>query len=151
MSMRAFRSATLILALGLSPSCETSTGPPDPGNGSYAVVFTPGRLVYATVNCDRFVTHAVLSLGRVDRGFDLSTNLYDDCSRAGGGFTFWEVLILGHYFVNDTLLTFTPESGATPPFTGSFDANYVRLTLPARSDSLAITPIALELGPKVSF
>ena len=149
MSIRASQSAALILGLVLS--CNTSTGPTDPGDASYAVVFTPGRLVYATVNCDRFVTHAVLSLGRRDRGFDLSTNLYDDCSRAGGGFTFWEVLILGHYSMNDTLLAFTSESSTTPPFTGSFDGTYVRLTLPARSDSLAATPIGLELGPKVPF
>lgn len=149
MSIRAFRFAVLIVGLGFS--CDTTTGPPDPGDASYAVEFTPGRLVYATVNCDRFVTHAVLSLGRRDRGFDLSTNLYDDCSRAGGGYTFWEVLILGQYAMTDTLLAFTPESGATPPFTGSFDAEYVRLTLPARTDSLAATPIALELGPKLPF
>ena len=149
MSIRPLPTVALILGFGLS--CDTSTGPPDPGDASYAVEFTPGRLVYATVNCDRFVTHAVLSLGRRDHGFDLSTNLYDDCSRAGGGYAFWEVLILGHYSMNDTLLTFTPESGATPPFTGSFDAAYVRLMLPARSDSLAPTPIALELGPKVPF
>ena len=149
MSIRGFAFAVLNLAVGLS--CDTSTGPPDPGNASYAVEFTPGRLVYATLNCDRYVTHAVLSLGRRDRRFDLSTNLYDDCSRSGGGYAFWEVLILGHYTINDTLLAFIPESGATPPFAGSFDAAYVRLTLPARSDSLALTPIPLELGPKVPF
>ena len=149
MDIRALACATLILGLALS--CDTSTGPPDPGDASYSVEYTPGRLVYATVNCDRFVVHSVLSLGRRDHGFDLSTNLYDDCTRAGGGYTFWEVLILGHYSVNDTLLTFTPESGATPPFTGSFDAAVVRLTLPGRSDSLAPTPIALELGNKTPF
>lgn len=135
----------------LGAACGTATGPLDPGDASYDVVYNPGRVVHATVNCDRAMTHAVIGMGRRDRGFDLSINLYDDCSRAGGGFTFWEVLILGHYTVTDTLLTFTPESGATPPFPGSFDAAHVRFTLPARSDSLAPTPIDMELGDKVSF
>lgn len=132
-------------------ACDDATGPPDPGDASYAVVYDPGRLVYATVNCDRLLTHAVLSLGRRDRGFGLSINVVDDCSRAGGGFAFWEVLILGHYSVADTLLTFMPESSGTPQFSGAFDADYVRLTLPPRSDSLAPTPIAVELGPRVPF
>jgi hypothetical protein len=148
-SVRALVPAALMLGLGLS--CDTSTGPADPGDASYAVEYTPGRLVSVTPSCDRFVTHAVLSLGQRNRGFDLSTNLYDDCSRTEGGFTFWEVLIIGHYSITDTLLAFTPESGATPAFTGTFDATHVRLTLPARSDSLAVTPITLELGPRTPF
>lgn len=146
---RALLSTVIVLAAGLS--CDSSTGLPDPGGASYAVVYDPGRVVYATLNCDRLLTHAVLSLGRRDRGFDLSINLVDDCSRAGAGYAFWEVLILGRYSVTDSLLTFTPESPGTPPFSGTFDATSVRLMLPARSDSLAPTPIAVELGEKFPF
>lgn len=148
MNLRALPPAALIV--GLTVSCSASTGP-DPGGAVYAVDYTPGRLVSATAGCDRFVTHAVLGLGRAERGFELSINLYDDCTRTGGGFEFWEVLVLGHYAIDDTLLAFTPESGATPPFTGAFDTTHVRLTLPPRPDSLAAAPIALELGPRMSF
>jgi hypothetical protein len=138
-------------ALLVSPACESSTGPPDPGGASYSVGYTPGRLVFATVNCDRLLTYAILSLGQRDRGFELSVNIVEDCSRAGAGYGYWEVLILGRYTVIDSVLTFTPDAAATAPFTGTFDGAYVRLTLPVRSDSLAPAPIAVVLGPRSPF
>ena len=146
-----WRAVAVAVALVAGSTCDSPTGLPDPGDASYAVVYDPGRLVYATLNCDRFVTHAVLSLGRRDRGFGLSVNLHDDCTRAGGGFAFWEVLILGRYAVSDSTLTFTPEAAGDPEFPGTFDARYVRVTLPARADSLAPTPIPMELGPRHPF
>lgn len=139
--------AAALLVLG--PACRSSTGPPDPGGASYSVVYDPPRVVFATVNCDRSIPYAIISLGRGD--FGLSINIIEDCSRSGGGFSFGEVLILGSYSVRDTTLSFVPEEARTPPFSGSFDASYVRITVPARTDSLAATPILVELGPRQPF
>lgn len=146
---RARALATLTLVLGLA--CDTAPQAPDPGDAIYSVAYTPGHLVYATYACDRLLTHAVLSLSRRVHGFDLSVNLVDDCTRVGGGFSFWEVLILGDYEVTDTSLTFTPDQASTPAFTGSFDARSLRLTLPPRADSLAPTPIDVEFESKTPF
>ena len=140
-----------LLVLGNLSCDHTTTGPPDPGDATYPLVYDPPRLVYSTANCDRFLTHAVTSLGRRNHDFDLSINVTQDCSRAGGGFAYWEVLILGHYSVVDTMITFKPASSLTLQFTGTFDANYIRLTLPPRPDSLAPSSLALELGPKIPF
>lgn len=140
--------ALALLALG---GCATDPRAPDPGDALYAAGFTPGRLVYATINCDRFLTHAVMSLGRRAHEFDLSVNLYDDCTRAGGGFTYWEVLVLGTYTTDGSLVSLQPTSGATPPFTATFDGTFMRVSLPARTDSLAATPILLQLGPREAF
>lgn len=101
--------------------------------------------------CDRYLSYAILSLGRRNQGFDLSINVMNDCTRAGGGWTYGEVYTSGHYSVTDSVLTFTPDPGRMPPFSGTFDATYVRLTLPVRSDSLALEPIPLQLGPKRPF
>lgn len=139
------------VVLAASASCDSNHGPPDPGGASYAVEFSPGQVIHATLNCDRLLTHALLGLGTRERDFDLSINIVEDCSRAGGGFAFWEVLILGRYLVTDSVLSFTPESGTTPEFSGTFDATHVRLTLPPRSDSLAPTPITMQLGPRTPY
>ena len=149
MWLRLILSTAILYMLALG--CGQEPEPPDPGDAVYAADFTPGRLVYATVSCDRFLTHAILSLSRRVHSFDLSVNLTDDCSRSGGGFAFGQVLVLGTYAATDTLVSFTPTSGATPPFTAGFDGTYMRVTLPARSDSLAATPIMLQLGPRQPF
>jgi hypothetical protein len=139
------------VVVALTASCESSTAPADPGDASYSVALTPAPIIYATVNCDRYLSYAILSLGRRLQEFDLSINVMNDCTRAGGIWTYGEVYIRGHYSTTDTVLTFTPDPGRTPPFSGTFDATYVRLTLPARADSLAPTPIPLQLGPKMPF
>jgi hypothetical protein len=139
------------VAVAVTTSCDSSTAPPDPGDASYSVALAPAPIIYATVNCDRYLSYAILSLGRRLRGFDLSINVMNDCTRAGGIWTYGEVYISGHYSVTDSVLIFTPDPGRTPPFAGTFDPTYVRLTLPARSDSLALTPIPLQLGPKMPF
>jgi hypothetical protein len=147
-SRRSLKAAAIATLVAIA-SCNSSTGPPDPSGASYSRAFDPPRIVMATENCDRLLTYGILSLGEGD--FDLSVNLIDDCSRGGGGHDFWEVLILGQYTVRDTLLSFNPEVGKTPPFSGTFDAEYVRLELPPRPDSLSILPISLELGPRAPF
>ena len=150
--LRAGAAACVALLLGGALACDHATDPPDPGGASYSVEYAPGKLVSATVNCDRLISHAVLSLGRPPtRGFDLSVNVVEDCSRAGGGFAYWEVLILGHYAVGGTQLTFTPDSAATPAFLGSYDFTHVNLTLPVRPDSLAPTPVDVTLGSRSPF
>ncbi len=140
--------ASVLLGLG---GCATDPRAPDPGDALYAADFIPARLVYATINCDRMLTHAVISLSRRVHGFDLSVNLFDDCTKAGGGFTYWEVLVLGTYTTDGSLVSLHPTSGATPPFTATFDGNFMRVSLPARTDSLAATPILLQLGPREAF
>jgi hypothetical protein len=138
-------------ALSVCAGCESSTGPVDPGGASYSAGYAPGRLVYATLNCDRLLTYAILSLGRSRREFDLSVNIVEDCSRAGAGYAYWGVLILGDYMVTDSVLAFAPDSPSTPAFTGTFDGAYVTLELPVRSDSLAPTPVTVQLGPRAPF
>jgi hypothetical protein len=140
-----------VILVAVSTSCGTSTQPYDPGDASYSVVYTPARIVYATVNCDRYLSYGILSLGRRRSSFELSVNLTEDCTRAGGRWSYWEVLMFGHYAIADTVLTFTPDSARTPAFSGTFDAAYVRLTLPPRSDSLAPVPIPMQLGPRMPF
>ena len=149
MQVRAVLVAAAVVAI--AASCESSTAPPDPGDASYSVALTPAPIIYATVNCDRYLSYAILSLGRRLREFSLSINIMNDCTRAGGIWTYGEVYIEGHYATLDTTLTFTPDLGTTLPFTGTFDATYVRLALPARADSLALTSIPLRLGPKMPF
>jgi hypothetical protein len=146
--------AALVLAavaVAVTASCESSTAPPDPGDASYSVALTPAPIIYATVTCDRYLSYAILSLGRRNRGFDLSINVMNDCTRGGGTWTYGEVYTSGHYTMTDSVLTFTPDPGRMPPFTGTFDATYVRIILPVRSDSLALAPIPLQLGPKMPF
>ncbi len=136
----------------VSATCRSSTAPAaDPGDASYSVSLTPPPVIYATSNCDRYLSYAILSLGRRLHDFSLSINVMNDCTRAGGTWTYGEVYIDGHYATADTALSFTPYPGRTAPFLGTFDATYVRLTLPARADSLALTPIALQLGPRMPF
>jgi hypothetical protein len=137
-------------ALALA-SCDSPTAPLDPGDASYAVDYNPVRLVSTIAECDRLFTHAIVSLGRKGHSFSLSANFMDDCSRIGGGYAYWEVYFAGHYALVDTTVAFTPDPGLTPPFVGTFDGTYIRLTLPARPDSMALVPIPVQLGPKEPF
>ncbi|MDH3455461.1 MAG: hypothetical protein OER90_01350 [Gemmatimonadota bacterium] len=141
--------ATVLAAV--TPACESSTGPIDPGGASYSVAFDPAQIIHATLTCDRYLSYAILSLGRSTRGFSLSINIMNDCTRGGGTWTYGGVYIEGQYVMEDTTLSFTPDAASTPPFVGSFDSTYVRLTLPPRTDSLAATPIPLRLGPRSPF
>jgi hypothetical protein len=118
---------------------------PDP-SGTYSAAYTTPRSLLTTTLCDRFLQYAIISLGR--GGFDLSMNVFQDCRRSGNGYASWEVLILGHYTAIDTTLVLTPESRATPTFTGTFDGEYIRLNIPSRPDSLGQFPFGVELGPK---
>jgi hypothetical protein len=145
------RLSLAVALLGMGLGCENTTEPYDPGDASYSVAYTPAKVVNSTVNCDRYLSYGILSLGTRGSRFEFSLNLMDDCTRAGGVWTYWEVFFEGSYAVTDTLIRFTPDSARTPPFSGSFDRSYIRLTLPARADSLAPTPIAMELGPKMPF
>ena len=140
--------AALVATIG---GCKNSTGPYDPGDASYSVAYDPAPVVYATVNCDRYLDYGILSLGTRRSHFGFSLNLTQDCTRAGGTWSYWEVYIEGGYSVTDTLIRFTPDSARTPPFSGSFDRRYIRLMLPARADSLAPMPIPMQLGPKMPF
>lgn len=132
-------------------ACDDGMAPPDPGGASYSAEFDPGSIIYATINCDRLMTHAILSLGGPrTRGFDLSINITEDCTHAGGGYTYWEVLILGHYAVEGDELTFTPDSGSTPSFTGTYDFSHVSVTLPVHG-GLSVVPVDVVLGSKSPF
>ena len=131
--------AALLAAL----ACGTEPPPPLVPDGTYADFYDPGHLIYATLNCDRLLTHALFALGSGD--FELSINITNDCTRVGAGYGFGEVLILGTYTRVDSTLTLTPDEASTSPFTGTFDRDSVRLMLPARSDSLGAVPVPLHL------
>lgn len=133
------RALALLLA-----ACDSQ---PDPA-GTYGTEYDPPVVIYATVNCDRLVPHAVLSLGGRVRDFDLSINVVEDCSRSGGGFSFWEVLLLGSYTVAGRTLAFTMDSATAPTFSALFDGTHVTLTLPPTIDSLAPVEVVLRVGPR---
>jgi hypothetical protein len=101
------------------------------------------------VNCDRLISHAVLSVNE-QGDFDLSVNVIDDCSRAGGGFSFSEVLHLGSYTRQGTILSFTPDAASAPLFTGTMEGDYIRLTLPPETD-VASLDVEIRVGPREPF
>jgi hypothetical protein len=118
----------LVLILGaagaLLTACGTdpTTAPEELLQGSYGAQYDPPLAAGATTNCDRSIPHAVLGVN--DLGdFDLSVNTIDDCTRAGGGFEFSEVLHLGSYTRQGALLSFTPDSASAPLFTGTLEGN----------------------------
>ena len=145
---------SFLLAGFLGGSCGgDSTGifPLDPGDASYSTVYDPPRIVGTSPQCDRLMTYAIMSLGRRFHTFELSINLIDNCSRSGGGYTYWESLILGDYTSTGGQFVLIPDTTRMPRFAGTFDGTYVRFTLPANPDSLAPTPVEMQLGPRQPF
>lgn len=135
-------------SLALVVSCGTEPGDASI-QGSYSTAYDPPRLVSATVNCDRLVSYAILSLN--DRGdFDLSVNIIDDCSRVGGGYTYAEVLTLGHYTRRGSSLTFREDGPGGATFEGSVADAYIDLALPP---SVGVAPVDTDLrvGPRQPF
>ena len=141
-----FLATLLVVSIG----CRDTTAPPDPGNASYSVSYTPARPV-GSVPCPRYLSYAILSMGSRTHTFSLSINLMDDCTAAGTGWTYWETFIEGTYSITDTMLTLTPNGPPLPAFRGSYDAQYVRITVPAQVDSLAPVPVPMVLGPRSPF
>ena len=137
-----------ILSLGALFLAACGTEPDEPGlQGSYSVAYDPARLTSATLNCDRLLTYTILGMN--DLGdFDLSFNVIDDCSRAGGGYTYFGVLKLGTYTRQGNELAFTPDSAMSPAFTGVIDGEYVTLTLPPAIGNLASADVEIRVGPR---
>ena len=100
-------------------------------------------MIYVLPNCDRYLQYAITSLGR--GMFELSMNVFEDCRRTNNGYSSWEVLVLGRYTTTDTTVHFTPDVSLTAPFLGTFDRSSMRITVPARPDSLAAVSIHIEL------
>ena len=115
--------------------------------GTYAAAIDPPLVGYATLNCDRLIPHVSLAVN-TQGGFDLSIDVTDDCSRAGGGISPFEVLKLGTYARVGPTLSFTPDGEAGPTFTGHIEGQYVRLTLPAEFEGLAPNDLELRIGPR---
>lgn len=139
-----FAAGALLVACGTDPSAAEELL-----QGTYGAEYDPPIAAGATVNCDRSIPHAVLSMN--DQGdFDLSVNTIDDCTRAGGGFNFSEVLHLGTYTRQGTLLSFTPDSASAPLFTGTLEGEFVRLTLPPEA-GVANIELELLVGPREAF
>ena len=144
----------LVVAAFLAASCggDSSGIPPlDPGDASYSHPYDPPRVVDSTAACNRLMTYAIMSLGRRFRSFELSINFIDDCSRSGSGYTYWESFILGDYTSTGRDFVLIPDTTKMPRFSGTFDGTYVRFILPANPDSLAPTPIEMQLGPRQPF
>jgi hypothetical protein len=124
-----------------------TTGPDDHDvPGTYAVNYEPPQLASATEFCDRLIPHAALSMSELG-DFDLSINLVDDCSRAGGGSTPSEVHIGGLYRRQAARLSFTPGNETAPLFTGTLEGDFVRLNLPP-AVGIAIIDVELRVGPR---
>jgi hypothetical protein len=153
------RRPSLVIVAFFAVSCSgDSSGVPllDPGDASYSHPFDPPRVVDSTASCTRLMTYAILSLGRRFHEFALSINFIDNCSRSGGGYTYWESYIDGDYADGDYTPTsrdfvLIPDTTKMPRFSATFDGTYVRFILPANPDSLAPTPVEMELGPRQPF
>lgn len=137
---------TLVIASALISGCATE---PEEAliEGTYAASYDPPLVGTATVNCDRLIAYAFLAVNTLG-DFDLSINVMDDCRRAGGGLSFFEVLKLGTYSRLGRTLSFTPDGEATPAFMGQLEGEYVRLTLPAEFEALAPSDLELQVGPR---
>ena len=126
-------------------ACSTEPNPQDIP-GTYTAGFDPPQLASATVTCDRLIPHAVLSMAQAGQ-FDLTINLVDDCSRAGGGSTPSQVHLVGFYAPQGAQLYFTPETSTAPLFTGTMEGSFVRLNLPPVV-GIAIIDVNLRVGPR---
>jgi hypothetical protein len=127
-------------------ACSTEPNPQDIP-GTYTATFDPPQLASATVNCDRLIPHAVLTMAQAGQ-FDLTINLVDDCSRAGGGSTASELHLVGFYAPQGAQLYFTPETSTAPPFTGTVEGSFVRLNLPP-AVGIAIVDVHIRVGPRL--
>jgi hypothetical protein len=143
-------------ALGILPvaglllgACGTEPDEPEL-QGSYSVAYDPARLTSATPNCDRLLTYTILSMNE-QGDFDLSFNVIDDCSRGGGGYSYFGVLKLGTYTRHGSELAFTPDSATYPAFTGLIDGEFVRITLPPAIGNLAPVDVDIRAGPRHSY
>jgi len=134
----------MALVIGGCGDAGTQPGQPDP-SGTYSVPYpTPGPLIYALPNCDRYLQYAIIDLGQGT--FDLSMNVFEDCRRTGNGYDHWMVEVFGRYTVADTTVTFTPAAPGMGLFPGTFSEGSMRITVPARPDSLSRVPIYIELA-----
>jgi hypothetical protein len=130
-------------AAGLLVGCGTE--PDDPFfRATYAVIYDPAQLVSATENCDRLVDHVLLELGE-EGTFELSINVVDDCTRAGGSFAFSEVFRLGKYSRQANTLSFTPEGEAATAFTGTLELAAIVLVLFPGLDDLSSAHVELRV------
>jgi len=102
----------------------------------YADGYDPPLVLSATLTCDHTLTHVLLELD--DEGsFELSTNVQDDCTRAGGGFDGAEVFRIGSYTRLGPTLSFTSEGRPAPEFTGRLEPGRLVLVFTPGLDSLA--------------
>jgi hypothetical protein len=134
----------------LLAACGSEPRPPvDPLlQGSYAAVYDPPLPVNPAGGCDRSIPHAVLSVNDLG-GFDLSVNTIEDCG-APEPITFGEVLILGSYTREGSLLSFTPDEASAPLFTGTIEGEFVRLILPPAT-GVSGSEVELVVGPREPF
>jgi hypothetical protein len=145
---------SLVLVAFTAASCEGEASgvvPLDPGDASYSHPFDPPRVVDSTAACTRLMTYAIMSFGRRFHEFALSINFIDNCSASGGGYTYWESYIDGDYTTTGRDFVLIPDTTKMPRFPGTFDGTYVRFILPANPDSLAPTPVEMQLGPRQPF
>ena len=106
-----------------------------PFRAEYADVYEPPLVLSATLTCDHTLTHVLLELG--DEGFfELSTNVQDDCTRAGGSFTGAEVYRTGMYTRLGATLSFTSDGSPAPEFSGRLEPNGIVLVFTPGLDSL---------------
>jgi hypothetical protein len=136
--------ATVLGACGTDPSDDNQLF-----NGSYGTEFDPPVVVDSFGGCQRSIPHVAFGFNRLG-DFDLSVNTVDDCTQAGGGFTFGEVLHLGSYTRVNNLLSFTPADAPAPLFTGAIEGEFIRLTLPPAT-GISTHEVELLVGPREAF
>ncbi len=129
-------------------SCGTDPDLQRLPNGQYETGYDPPMLTRSTPGCDRMLSRALLVISA--RGtFELSINVIDDCSREGQGFSYFEILRSGGYYLDGSGLTFTPNAGA-PTFAGVLDGQYIRMLLPSALE-LAASDLEVRVGPRTTF
>jgi hypothetical protein len=129
-------SASTLLGMALALGACSTEPNTRPFRAEYADGYEPPLVLSATEACDRTVTHVLLEIG--DEGFfELSTNVQDDCTRGGGGFTGGEVYRTGTYARQGATLSFTSDGSPAPEFTGTLEPGRIVLVFAPGLDTLA--------------
>jgi hypothetical protein len=133
-------------------NCGTEPDLPQLQSGKYDASYYPNLPVTnRTPSCDRLLSRALLVIG-TDHFFELSVNVIDDCTRSGGGFSYFDLGLSGGYYVDGpqgTEVTFLPNKDA-PAFPGTVAGEYFTVWLPPEL-GLGPSPVEVRAGPRESL
>jgi hypothetical protein len=99
----------------------------------------PPVIVEATINCDGLISSGALTLG-LDGRYELSAELTEDCTRAGGQVSTRVLGFFGTYSRSGETISFQVPGAF--PITASYNNNTITGTIPA---SLQLFPADVAL------